>query len=315
MLLSQTAESLFWIARNIERVSTISRRLEVGYRLSMMPTENERHTTEWQSILETSGTLPLFLKIYGEISQENVAHFLLHNKENPSSIKNCIDLARSNARDIRTAITTDVWDAINYLYLEFNKFDPTSETTDLISLCEWIKRQTYTIRGAFTDTQLDKDSYDFYNLGHFVERAGNTARILDIKYHVLLPSPDMVGGSTDHYQWSSLLRALSSHRSFHWTYSGDYSPEKITDFLILNEACPRSIHYCILKINYHLKRLSDQYGTYGSAYLHAIHMLQEVTSMKARNIITGGLHEYLVTFITTNNHLSDKISESYLFDN
>lgn len=313
-MLSQTAESLFWIARNLERISTISRRLEVGYRLSMMPTENETHSSEWQSILETSGALPQFLEIYGEISQEDVAEFLLYDSRNPSSVKNCIGLARSNAKEVRTAITTDVWDAINYLYLEFNKFELANETTDLISLCEWVKQQTYTIRGAFTDTQLDIGSYDFYNLGHFVERAGNTARILDIKYHVLLPSKDMVGGSIDHYQWSSLLRALSSLRSFHWTYSGDYSPEKITDFLILNEACPRSIHHCILKINHHLKRLTERYGTYSSAYLHAAHMLEEVTSIKARSIITEGLHEYLVTFITTNNHLSDKIAESYLFD-
>jgi len=312
-MLSQTAEALFWIARNNERINTISRRLEVGYKVSLMPTKNKPLFSEWQSILETNNSLNAFLEIYDDINGENVQDFLIHNLDNPSSIASCINILRANAKEVRTALTSDVWDAINYTYIEFNKLNKNDITADLPSFCDWIKRETHMVRGAFINTQLHNDASDFFHLGHFVERSENTAHTLDIKYHLLLPANKGVGGSVDHYQWSSLLSALSSQRAFHWSYGGDYSPEKIADFLILNLTCPYSLRYCLTKSQKHLKRLSDSHGSYNSAYLHVMRMTEELNLVRAEDIIASGLHEFLLTFLRSNLHLSYKVSESFFF--
>ena len=133
--------------------------------------------------------------------------------------------------------------------------------TLLPQLCDWTKRQGALLRGATEGTHLQNDGYDFLNLGYYLERGDNTARLLDVKYYVLLPTTDMVGGSIDTYQWTTLLRALSAYRAFHWSYGGEYSPRKIAHFLILNRACPRSLLHCQTKVEEHLGWLAKAYGT------------------------------------------------------
>lgn len=313
-MLSQTAESLFWLARNMERINTISRRLEVAYKVSLMPSSAKSNSSEWQSILETTGSLPAFLEIHSDVTQENVEHYLIHDYDNPSSIASCLNIARANAKEVRTALTSDVWDAINFTYLEFNKFKPGDTSDDLPEFCDWIKRQTHLVRGAFINTQLHMSSSDFYNLGHFIERSQNTAQTLDIKYHLLLSSSKKIGGNEDNYQWTSLLSALSSQRAFHWCYQGDYSHEKIVDFFLLNQESPHSLRYCVEQSLFHLKNLSESHGNYSTAYLHALRMKEELAPMSAENIISSGLHEFLMTFLTSNLHLSYKISESFFYN-
>ncbi|NND81857.1 MAG: alpha-E domain-containing protein [Gammaproteobacteria bacterium] len=313
-MLSRTAESLFWTSRNMERADTIARKLEMGYRMSMMPTQSGGMASEWQSILAATGELEKFQQHYDEENQDNVEHFLVYSSENPSSIKQCIRAARNNARQVRTAITSDVWSALNQAYLEFQAFEVQGGTKpDLPSLCDWTKRQAATVRGAFSNTQLHQDGADFFNLGYFVERAGNTARMLDIKYHVLLPTIETVGGAVDNYQWTTLLRAFSSHRAFHWAYGGDYSPDKIAHFLILNQACPRSLKYCLGQTNQHLDRLSQGYGAYSPAQLHAMRMRDDLATASVGDIIQNGLHEFLIQFTIENNQLAEKIADSFLF--
>lgn len=313
-MLSRTAESLFWTSRNMERADTIARKLEVGYRMSMMPVQSGGMASEWNSILAATGELEKFHEHYDEESQENVEQFLVYDDGNSSSIKNCIRSARNNAREVRTAITSDVWSALNQTYLEFRDFDTGNlRRPDLPSLCDWTKRQAATVRGAFINTQLHQDGADFFNLGYFVERADNTARMLDIKYHVLLPTIETVGGAVDNYQWTTLLRAFSSHRSFHWAYGGDYSPEKIADFLILNHTCPRSLKYCIAQTNIHLDRLSLGYGSYSAAQLHAMKMKEDLATARISDIIQNGLHEFLIQFTIENNQLAQQIADSFMF--
>ena len=313
-MLSRTAESLFWTSRHIERADTIARKLEVGYRMSMMPTQNGGMATEWQSILATSSELDKFHESYDEENQENIEDFLIYSETNPTSIRNCIKSARNNGREVRTAITGDVWSALNHAYLDFKEFKTQgSQRQDLPTVCDWVKRHAATVRGAFINTQLHLDGADFFNLGYFIERADNTSRLLDIKYHVLLPTIEMVGGGIDNYQWTTLLRALSSFRSFHWAYGGDFSPEKIADFLILNAACPRSLKHCISQINLHLDRLSTGHGAHSPAQLLAMKMSEELHTTHVSDIISGGLHEFLIQFIRENNELAQGISDSFLF--
>lgn len=314
-MLSRTAESLFWAARNIERADNIARKLEVGYRMSLMPNETSDVNTEWHSILNSSDALQSFHQYYDEVNQSNVEDFLVYDKRNPSSIKNCILQARNNGRQARTALTTDVWYALNHAFLEFKNFENTRlKRLDLPSLCDWIKRQVATVRGAYINTQLHSEGFDFFNLGCFIERADNTARLLDIKYHVLLPTIDMVGKEIDNYQWASLLRGVSAYRAYNWVYKGEQSPDKIADFLILNPHCPRSLRYCVGQTSYHLNRLCEAYGFYSPAQHLATIINEQLKVTQVNHILRDGLHEFLMSFIVKNNQMADAISESFLFD-
>lgn len=313
-MLSRTAECLFWMARYMERAGNLSRKLEVGYRISLMPNDNIDVNTEWLSLLVTSGSQELFNELYEEVNQASIEDFLVYDKRNPSSIASCIRQARNNAREARTAITRDVWSSVNDAHLRFKKFEKRrSNRPDLPTLSDWVKQQVDKLRGAYLNTQLRNDGSDFFSIGCYVERADNTARIIDIKYHVLLPTIDMVGNEVDSYQWSSLLRAVSAYRAFHWAYAGAQSPEKIADFLILNPICPRSLRHCIEQIKYHLDRISRLYGSYSEALHLASLFNEEMQTTTIPQIIESGLHQFLQEFVTKNNHLADSIGESFLF--
>jgi uncharacterized alpha-E superfamily protein len=312
-MLSRTAESLFWTARYIERADTLARNLEVAYRMSLVPNTSAGNRSEWQSILLTANLLDDFTAEYSEVNQSNIEHFLIFSHSNPSSIRNCIRGARNNGREVRIALTSDVWSALNQTYIEFKEFEKTPEEVDLPTICDWVKRQTATVQGSFLGNQLRLDGYDFYNLGTFIERADNTARLLDIKYYVLLPTTDMIGGSVDSYQWTTLLRALSSYRAYYWIYGGDYSADRIADFLVLNGACPRSLKFCISQVAHHLEMLCSNYGRYSDAQMLALKLRDELAAISIATIVDEGLHEFLQSFISSNSLLTEKISQSFLF--
>ena len=312
-MLSRTAESLFWTARYIERADTLARNLEVAYRMSLVPNTSAGNRSEWQSILLTANLLDDFTREYDEISQTNIEHFLIFSHSNPSSIRNCIRGARNNGKEVRIALTSDVWSALNQAYIEFKEFEKAPETVDLPTICDWVKRQTATVQGSFLGNQLRLDGYDFYNMGTYIERADNTARLLDIKYYVLLPTIDMIGGSVDTYQWTTLLRALSAYRAYYWIYGGDYSADRIADFLVLNSACPRSLKFSITQVAHHLEMLGENYGSSSEAQTFALKLRDELAAISISEIVEEGLHEFLQSFISSNNQLTEKISQSFLF--
>ena len=314
-MLSRTAEGLFWIARNLERAETYARLLQVGYRMSMTPSPAGGYESEWSSVLAATGNADEFSRHYDEVNERNVENFLSFDARNPSSIKNCIASARNNARANRVAVTTEVWEALNHAYLEFRELEKDQNALKKIpDLVDWVKRQSATIRGSFLNTQLLIDSSDFFNLGYYLERADNTARLLDVKYFVLLPTIHMVGGSVDSYQWMTLLRAVSAVRAFHWTYGGDHSPERIAHFLILNPACPRSLFHCCDRMEYHFSRLAKLYGTSNPAHYLLAERLERFYEADIRDIIKQGLHEFLSKFIADMGKLNNQIAESYLFE-
>ena len=250
-MLSRTAENLFWSARYIERADSLARLLEVGYRISLIPNTEKGYTNEWESILETSGIKNEYLKKYKTISKEKIIFYLLFDPENSSSVKNCIKTARENIRMVRTAVTLEVWNAVNSSYHELDK--NLKETKNILKelpeIIEWIKKQVNLIRGTILNTQLINDGYDFLILGTYFERADFTARIINVKYFILLPSINYVGSDIDNFQWSLMLRSISSFRAFKWAYGGqEITYTKIIDFLILNMTCPRSLIFSIEKL-------------------------------------------------------------------
>ena len=315
-MLSRTAENLFWSARYIERADSLARLLEVGYRISLIPNTERGYTNEWESILETSGIKNEYLKKYKKISKEKIIFYLLFDSENSSSVKNCIKTARENIRMVRTAVTLEVWNAVNSSYHELDKNlkDTKSILKELPEIIEWIKKQVNLIRGTILNTQLINDGYDFLILGTYFERADFTARIINVKYFILLPSINYVGSDIDNFQWSLMLRSISSFRAFKWAYGGqEITYTKIIDFLILNMTCPRSLIFSIEKINHHLGRLSKFYKQTSTSNKKMALMYKKIKNLNANKITEIGLHEFLKSFIEEINFVYKKFEQKYFF--
>lgn len=312
-MLSRTAENLFWIARYIERAETMARLLEVGARIALMPSAGHGYRSEWESLLQASGTAGGFAEKYGDPVQRNIESYLFFDRDNPSSVVSCIERARENARIVRTALTAQVWDALNGAFQEMRQLErkPRSEL-ELTQLTEWVMRHAAMVRGAIDATLLRNDGYSFLNLGFALERADNTARLIDVKYYVLLPSVDFVGTGLDNYQWQTLLRALSAHRAFHWAYGGEITAAKIADFLILNRQSPRSLITAVSMAMDHLDALEEAYHKSGPAQMRARALVGEIAETRVEEIFDEGLHEFLTRFIRDVSELSDMVQAAYL---
>lgn len=312
MLLGRTANGLYWMSRYIERAENMARLVDAGLRLALTRTDSS--SDEWASVVVSAGAKTAFDARHDRYAAETVSDFLLRDTSNPSSVLSSIETARANARMVRTALTRETWESINEAWMSFKRLlaGPIDQR-ELPKILDQIKRETAIIRGAFYGTMLRNEIFDFAQIGTYVERADNTARILDVKYYVLLPSVSWVGSSLDNYQWESILRSVSAHRSYRWVYEADYKPTHIADFLILNRRMPRSLAYCYRMISESLNFLADDYGA-----RHTCHGTLE--DVKARlkpgsinAIFDGGLHEFLGDFVRNNNRLGDEVAQDYRF--
>ncbi|WP_199258323.1 alpha-E domain-containing protein [Paracoccus binzhouensis] len=315
-MLSRTAANLFWMGRHLERAETAARLLDVGARITLLPNTEEGYRNEWESLLRASGAQAAFAERYGAaITQENIESWLFFDQDNPSSVASCIERAREGGRIVRTALTSQVWDALNLGYQELRALQrrPRSQL-DTAMLTDFTMRHGATVRGAINATQLRNDGWHFLNLGYALERADATARLLDVKYFVLLPRVEFVGSGLDNYQWQVILRALSAHRAFHWAYGGEVTAGKVADFLILNGESPRSLLTSLYEAVWHLDGLVRRYGEEvpqtGSVKAH-----ETLNALMARDIeaiFDEGLHEFLSWFINELAGISNAVHEDYL---
>ncbi|MGB0660687.1 MAG: alpha-E domain-containing protein [Mangrovicoccus sp.] len=312
-MLSRTADNLYWLARYLERAETMARLCEVGTRMQLMPDAAEGYRSEWESILQASGMAEGFDRKYKDADERSLVTYLFFDRENPSSVACCLENARENARIVRTAITSPVWDALNVAYQEMRGFQRQARSElDVTELTEWTSRHTALVQGAMIGTMLRNDGHDFLNLGYSLERADNTARFLDVKYYVLLPDAGYVGSGLDNYQWTVVLRATQMHRSFHWAYGGDVTASKILDMLILNPQCPRSLLACVQDAVDHLDRLGRGYKRSTEAQSFARGLLAELMETRVRDIFDEGVHEFLTRFKEDVAKLGGLVHQSYL---
>jgi uncharacterized alpha-E superfamily protein len=311
-MLSRTADNLYWIARYMERADTIARLLEVGSRISLLPSAHG-YRSEWDSLLQATGLAEAFARKYGDPVQRNIESFLFFDRDNPSSVASCITAARENGRIVRTALTTQVWDALNTAFQELRGLERVERSTlELSRLTDWVMRHAAMLRGAIDATLLRDDGFNFLNIGYYLERGDNTARLMDVKYYVLLPRVDFVGSGLDNYQWTTLLRAMGAQRAFHWAYGGEVTAAKIADFLIRNPQSPRSLATCTAGLGNHLGRLAKAYGRETAAQ-HAARGLQSgIEGATVDAIFDEGLHEYLTRYIAEAASLADAINAAYL---
>jgi uncharacterized alpha-E superfamily protein len=313
-MLGRTANHLFWMSRYIERAENMARLLEVGYRIALLPGQSHGHDEEWRSTLRSAGCEPGYLTKYGAYDTSKVVNFMLFDAENPSSVYSCLAAARRNARAQRTALTREMWESLNGAWITFAAIDPTHLASDkLPPLFDWIKELSALFRGALLNTILRNDTFYFNQLGAFLERADNTARILDVKYYVLLPHNELVGGEIDSVQWAAILRSVSAHRSYRWVYRDSYKPWRIADYLILNRQMPRSLCSCYEEIMQALVDLDHYYGTHSGPQEFAGETLRQLADGDMNAIFQSGLHEFLAEFIARNNRLGSEISSTYHF--
>ncbi|NHF71549.1 alpha-E domain-containing protein [Paracoccus xiamenensis] len=310
-MLSRTASNLFWLGRHMERAETASRLFEVGARITLLPNTAEGYQNEWQSLLRATGVSDRFAARYDEVSEENMEKFMIFDRDNPSSVASCMHDARESGRIVRTALTSRVWDALNVSWQEMRGMEPGQE--DAADLADFVARHAATVHGAIDGTQLRNDGFHFMKLGYALERADSTARVLDVKYFVLLPRVEFVGSGLDSYQWQVILRALSAHRAFHWAYGDDVSAGRVAHFLILNDESPRSLMTSVLEALSHLDALVRRYGqdVPHSARDRAQALADRLGSTDIEDIFDEGLHEFLSDFIREIGDIANRVQADY----
>lgn len=312
-MLSRTADSLFWLSRYVERAEHLARILDLAQRLAALPSAYAGASNEWESAIATAAFSDVFRNAYSEATRDNVIEFIVASDANPSSIKACIEIARTNARAVRTALTGEMWEIINGAWHDVNSFNLKSPSPSLLAqLLTLVKETSLRFDGAAYRTMLRTDHFWFQRLGTYVERADNIARLIDVKYHLLLPEKEQVGGGLDYFQWSSMLRSVSALTSYHWVYRENVRPWLVADFMILRTEQPRSLISCCDAINTYLDCLAESYGRQGPSQRLARSTLARMQNTNIDTVFQGGLHEFLEQFMADNNTLGAAIAEQYL---
>lgn len=309
-MLSRTADNLFWMARYLERAEATARLITMGQRMAILP--GAHHREEWKSIIRVSGSQHLFEKD-AVIRESDVVEHLLLSLDNPVSIRSCLMKARANAKSVRTALTQDMWEALNEGWRNLESYDVAEARGQLATILDWVKTRAMTFRGATDGGHLRDEKHDFIRVGEALERAQAVLRLLDVKYYVLLPETDVVGGNRDHYQWQSVLHALSGNRAYHHVYGGVYSPWQITDFLMLNRRFPRSVLYCFDQLSYRLGRLAQWHGQRRPCHESIEKMVEELAAKTSGDIFRRGLHQTVQRTLNDCNRLGIEIAEAYHF--
>ena len=313
-MLGRTAASLFWMSRYIERAENIARLIEVGYRVSLVPDVGTGHREDWRSTLIAAGCLPAYEARHGAIATAPVVNFLLFDRAHASSVMCCLESARNNGRSVRTALTREMWEALNATWNAFSAIDPVSLGPGrLPDVLDWVRQQSGLFRGAMIGTLLRDEGYHFAQLGTFVERGDNPARIVDVKYNVLLPSNNGVGGDRNLHQLETILRSVGAHRSYRHFYKDSYRPLNVADFLIVRPEMPRSLRFCSGWAHGSVQALArmTQGGARSAELSAAAH--EDIEAVEVEALFRTGLHGFLIDFLDRNAALSDTVAADFNF--
>ncbi|WP_183627376.1 alpha-E domain-containing protein [Novosphingobium sediminicola] len=309
-MLGRSAWGIFWMARYLERAENTARLLDAGFRMALTR-GNTVASDEWRSVLVTLGMDDGYT---GDMSGPAITNWLLRGAGNDGSVLSMMEAARTNARMVRTAITREVWEVTNESWMQLQSLlaKPVKEA-DLGHVLDVIRRQATSVRGAMEGTMLRNDIFNFARIGTHLERADNTARILDVKYHVLLPSAAWVGSRLDNAQWEMVLRSVAGERAFRWLHAGALDPKGIAQFLILDGRFPRSLTYCLRKLTSNMEWLCRDYHQETAAYLMQKEASDKLGKTTITDIFEHGLHEFITEFLATNRLVADAIAADYRF--
>ncbi|WP_322963130.1 alpha-E domain-containing protein [Sphingomonas fuzhouensis] len=310
-MLSRTASSLYWLGRYFERADFIARLVEATVRLDVL-SPRSAGLAAWGSALAVTDTASAFAEGGREMRRREVARFLTVESCHPGSIVRCVDMARTNARAVRTALTREAWSAINRAWLHFEAKPAADDPTAVLGLVEAVKNETRGFEGA-VHRMLRNQTTWFIRLGQAVERADNTARLLDVKYHILLPAGERIGGVVDRDQWTTILQTVSAVTAYRWLYSDGLKPANVIDLLIARAELPRSLAASVEETVDVLGQLARRTGQHGEADRMARVRANRMTKTRSGDVIAGGLHQYLEAFIQENALLHGAIGRQFKF--
>ena len=313
-MLARTANNLFWLARYLERADYLARLLQVAGHMSAVRVDSQLNN-EWESAIVAAGSHEEYFARHDKADEASVIHFLAFDRENSSSIVNCIETARRNARAVRTSLTADMWEAVNASWQELSNYRAESMDADhLADFLDWVKARVSLFHGVTSNNMLRRDSFHFTRTGQFLERADNTARLLDVKYHVRLPKVSDVGGVVDYYQWLAILRVVSARRAYRVLFKGVVEPARVAELLITSSVFPRSLTFCYQQITQHLDEIvSQDPQLVAEAKRQANALYADLRYASVDTIIEHGLHEYLTQLIERTAELGAQIAKGHLF--
>lgn len=314
-MLSRVAEHLFWIGRYIERAEAVARMVDAARRMTALPSRvGWVESNEWASVLIAAGARETFGKSLEDVEPRAAIHHLMYDRTNPSSVSSCFTNARENGRAIRFALTQDCWEALNGAWSEMRHMPgDIAQGGALTNLIEWVKAKTAAFRGTMYGTMLRGDGYDFLRMGAAVERTDTTARLLDVKYHVLLPSVSDIGSAPDHYQWVSLLQAAGAQRAYYAVKHADLTARGVAEFMILEPRFPRSILFNLRQAERTVLELEDFYGQESACNKAVSGAAERLENTTIESIMQFGLHEFITEVIERNNEIANLLGEAYGF--
>ncbi len=308
-MLSRTADHLFWMSRYMERAENLARLLDVTYQMSLVPQSEEKANQSWNAIITLNSLEDVFAAKYPVVNGENVLKFMVCDSDNFSSIYSCLRLARENAHAVRGTLTTEMWETINFTWLEARgrNFDQLM-ASGIADYFEWVKTRSHLSRGVTVGTLLQDEAYHFIRLGTLLERADNTARILDVKYHGLDHGGEE--GATDFYQWGALLRSVSAFEVYRKAYRDVITPERVAELLILHGDMPRSLLFCMNGVVKNLDLIANSLS--GETVRLAGLLRAQLRYGRIDDILEQGLHEWLTDFMDRIYLIGDGISRDFL---
>lgn len=309
-MLSRTADELYWMARYIERAENAARLLDVTWQMSLVPQSDEVSKRSWLAVLNCNDLAEAYQARYGEIDNAKVLHFLVLDESNPSSIYRCLRAARENAHAVRGTLTQEMWETVNATWLDMvqRAQRPLSEM-DHGEFFEWVKRRSSLSRGVTFGTMLHDEAFHFIRLGTHLERADNTARLLDVKYH-LLAAGLTSGGAGDYYQWGALLRSVSAFEIYRRVYRDVMTPARVAELLILRADMPRSLLACMEVVNTSLGHIENRHSAETARLAGKMHA--ELRFAHIEDIFSDGLHPFLIQFTERIYALGNRIGNDFL---
>jgi uncharacterized alpha-E superfamily protein len=315
-MLSRTADHLFWMARYTERAENTARMLDVTFQTSLLPQSEQSAEQGWRAVLGISELQDIYDKKFDKLHANDVINFMINDPDNPSSLAACLTAARENARAVRGALTTEVWETQNATWLEMKRLlsQPMSQpmsTQDPSVFLEWVKYRSHLARGVAIGTMLRDEAFSFVRLGTFLERADNTARMLDVKYHNEDDKDTPAEESEfDYYYWAAILRSVSAFEIYRKVYRDVITPERVAELLVLRADMPRSLHACMEAVVVNLKELANK----SSADTERLggKILAELQFARIDEVLEAGLHDYLKRFFKQIFELGNGISRDFL---
>jgi uncharacterized alpha-E superfamily protein len=309
-MLSRTADHLFWMARYTERAENTARMLDVNLQTQLLPQSAEAAEQGWRAVLGISELQPAFDDKYPAITHKDVIDFMVKDPENPSSIASCLTHARENARAVRGALTTEVWEIQNTTWLDMHSvLNNHTLERDPGEFFEWVKHRSHLSRGVTIGTMLKDEAFYFIRLGTFLERADNTARLLDVKFHSadgnLLASHD-----ADFYHWASVLRSVSAFETYRKAYRDVITPARVAELLILRADMPRSLMACVTEVVTNLAEVRNNSSAETERFAGRIDADLRFSSMD--EILKRGLHDFLTEFLKKIYELGNRVSRDFL---